>query len=109
MPVTRRYLLAGYVAVLMILTLAPVPSVAPDMGAGSDKVAHFILFGGLAAFLRLGSESLRAPTLLVVAIMAGLVEILQSVLPYRTGEWLDFVAGCLGAVVVLGIVRWVIR
>ena len=76
---------------------------------GSDKVVHFIMYCGLTAtfcfdyyrhrVVRSGSWLL--PVALVVAIATGgVLELLQTHMGIgRTGEYVDFIANSLGAVV----------
>jgi VanZ family protein len=99
-----RAALLGYVVLLFALTLGPLPamrqvySVVPI----ADKLVHAGLFAGLASLLywNLGSIG-RARRLFwsvaLSAAVAGLIEILQGPLPYRSAEWLDFFAGGAGA------------
>ncbi len=98
----RRSLIAVYVVALLALTLAPMPgSVYPP--SLTDKLVHFLLFGGLALLIHwnLVSQSviarvLAATTLSVLA--AGAIELAQGVLPYRAADVLDLTAGAVGAV-----------
>jgi VanZ family protein len=68
-----------------------------------DKIVHAVLFGALVLLLlwnfewndRRGSM-LRAVGLALAC--AALVEVLQSPLQYRHGDFLDFAAGAVGAV-----------
>ncbi len=108
----RRLVLAVYTVLLLGVTLAPLPGseevieVIPYLErlAGIlDKIVHAVLFGGLALVLlwNLGWSDrpgvmLRAVGLALAA--AALVEVLQSPLPYREGDLLDFAAGGAGAV-----------
>lgn len=110
----RRLVLAVYTILLLGATLAPLPGseevieVFPylDRLVGVlDKIVHAVLFGSLALVLlwNLGwcdrpGVVLRAVGLAVAG--AALVEVLQSPLPYRQGDFLDFAAGGGGAVAV---------
>jgi VanZ family protein len=105
MRVEPRYvhlLFLAYVAGVVVLMFAPVPASAPSL-PGFDKFVHvgvFLLFGALLYWDR--SETSRADAtsvILMTSAAAGLVELIQIVLPYRSGSMLDFVAGVLGGVV----------
>lgn len=103
-------LLTLYLLGTVFLFLAPVgepPGLIAQIPVDSDKVAHFALLALLAVLIR---WNLTAPkwrgTIAVIAACgyAVIIELLQSVLPHRTGDPYDLVAGVLGAVVGVGIV-----
>lgn len=87
----------GYVALMVLVFLAPVPSTPLEQASHVDKLVHFGIFLGFALFLHAD----RAPkvwwTLLASFAFAAAIELVQSVLPYREGDWWDFVAGAAGA------------
>lgn len=99
-----RTILTGlYAALIVALTLAPVPITSAAV-AGYDKAAHALMFAGLS-FLIYWSFLNRRPWLLAIAcgvVGAGLIELLQMPLPYRSGDPLDFGAGVVGAMVGTG-------
>jgi VanZ family protein len=97
----RRALLTAYAVALLGATLAPVPgSVYPPHGF--DKLIHLALFAVLGVLLY---WSLRAPSrpllaaraLGLSAITAGLIELLQGLVPFRDADLGDFAIGTLGA------------
>lgn len=105
MSAHRRLALLVYGLAILALTLAPVPNRissfvdAPDL----DKLVHALMFGGLGLLgcWALGfSHALRTVVLALLLAwgMAGLVEFLQGLVPYRRPDPIDFVAGALGAV-----------
>ena len=111
----KRYPLSLLVTVIIVvLSLAPIGRVefAEDVPL-ADKWTHMVMYGFLA--LVVWWETVRrgpCPSwsyLLVVGLLlpialGGLLEILQSTLTtYRSGEWLDFVADALGALVGSGL------
>jgi VanZ family protein len=106
----RVTLLVLYVSGLLVLTLAPVPSVVDRLASvrGLDKIVHFALFAGLAALLYWYHLPSQTPTLLRVvgpsAFLAALVEMLQAPLPYRSADFWDFFWGSLGALVAYAVV-----
>ena len=90
---------------IIILSLAPVgaPEVARDVPF-FDKWAHFVMYGGLSFLLFLESRKfltlpLSLLLLLYACMLGGLMELGQAYLTtYRSGEWLDFLADSVGAV-----------
>jgi VanZ family protein len=101
-PATRRIILGGYVAFMLAALFMPVPA-TPSLPGNFDKVAHVGLFFGFAGLVGWnarggrGSRGLRA--LAWAVAFAGLTEVLQSLLPYRSGDPMDLAAGAAGAVV----------
>jgi VanZ family protein len=95
----RHRIFIGYVALMVLVFLAPVPSTPLADSTHVDKLVHFGVFLGFALLLHLD----RAPkvwwTLLTSFAFAAAVELVQSVLPYREGDVWDFVAGAVGATV----------
>jgi hypothetical protein len=93
-------------------SMEAVPSIGPDW-LSFDKLAHFAVFGMLAtAVVRL--ERTRAWPLLagwwaivIVSAYGAGTELLQSLTPYRSMEFDDWVADTLGAVVAVPLyLRW---
>ncbi|UCC84997.1 MAG: VanZ family protein [Gemmatimonadota bacterium] len=119
----RRLVLGAYILVLLGVTLAPLPStkevveIFPYLDRVVDvldKIVHAALFGGLAfLFLwNLGWSDRRGVVLRAVVLAltgAALVELLQSPLPYRHGDFLDFATGGVGAVAVAIVVVVLLR
>ncbi len=100
--------------VLAILYLTLVPRPLPDAGVeipGLDKVVHAVMFGGLAFVACIDEAQRRRGSFgqvargkawfiaLLSAVFGGLVEIAQMAMGAgRSGDLLDFVADCAGAV-----------
>jgi hypothetical protein len=100
--VALRIVFWCWVAATLVATLAPLPADAYEIAstAGSDKVVHFVLFGGLGALCYLNrwprAGWLWAAGTSVAA--AALIEVVQLPLAYRSGDVWDLVAGAAGAV-----------
>ncbi len=109
----RRGLMIAYLIGLIVLTLAPVPA-TPGGLRGLDKPVHIALFGGLAIVLywnlRAGLWASLRPHLVMAVVLtaalAGLIEVLQALLPYRSGDVIDLAAGAVGGFVGAGM-GWV--
>jgi VanZ family protein len=100
---------------LLILVLTTAPVAAPE---GTPAVAplavHVGLFAALAAALGWSwwRRGWRRPVLgpATVATAYGLaIELVQVLIPYRTGALIDVVADALGAVLGAAAVRWWLR
>jgi len=110
----RHVVLACYVAVLLALTLAPLPQTAYRLASaqGFDKAVHVVLFGGFAAAWYWSLLPVATPGLWPVmgpsAALAALVELLQMPLSYRTSDIWDFVWGVVGALAAYLVARRVL-
>lgn len=98
----RRSVLATYIVGMLALMLMPMPPTPSYLPGDFDKIVHVVLFFVLAALAYWSGVGERRPsvTLIVVACaaLAAAIEIVQSLVGYRTGDPKDFVAGTLGAV-----------
>jgi VanZ family protein len=101
-----RWALAIGLATTAVLFLAPVSNPVPTVeGIETDKLAHALLMGGLAALIWWNLRAGRwrwAASVLLAGAYAGLIELIQGALAYRSGDAVDFVAGVLGAVLFVG-------
>ena len=99
----RRGILAAYLIGLLAITLAPLPSRAFELASGSDKLVHFVLFAGFGVLLYWNMYSSRRPTLITVvgltAVVAALIEVFQTPLPFRSGDVWDLLWGAVGGLV----------
>ncbi|MBP5381149.1 MAG: VanZ family protein [Bacteroidaceae bacterium] len=104
----KRYPLSHFVtAVVIILSLAPLQEMPemPDIKF-MDKWGHFVMYGGLCLviwweyfkqhksilWLRVTIGAILLP-----ALLGGALELMQKYLTtYRSGDWMDFAANCVG-------------
>jgi VanZ family protein len=96
---TWRVLLMLFIVVVTWLALTPRAPAAVDFGW--DKANHVLAFAALAFAAHLGYPAPPAARVLgPTALLAfgGLIEILQSLVPERSGEWLDLLADGVGIV-----------
>ena len=104
----KRYPLSHFVIVIVIvLSLAPIPEMPklPDIGL-MDKWVHFIMYGGMSLviwweYLRqhktIDSLHVIIGTIVLPTLLGGSLEIIQEwFTTYRSGDWLDFTANCIG-------------
>src|ERR1019366_3261868 len=82
---------------MVVAFLVPVPTLPISLPNQFDKMVHFGIFLGFALLLHLDRRPRLGVTLLVSLAFAGGVELVQSLIPYRSGDWRDFVAGAAGA------------
>lgn len=96
-PEWRHKVFACYVAVMVLVFLLPVPSAPLAESRHVDKVVHFGIFLGFALLFYIDHPSRLGWRLLISLAFAGGIELVQWILPYRGGDWWDFVAGAAGA------------
>ena len=96
-----RLLLAIYLIALLGLLMFPIEG--PEfrfLGIGTDKWMHVALFGGLAMMLRWNLSANRHAVFVAVGVafvVAAATELAQGLVAYRSAEFMDLVAGLLGA------------
>lgn len=110
----RRYPITFLLAfAIVLLSLLPVPDVRMTVEVPlMDKWAHMVMYGVLTLVIWLEyirvHRQMRGRRLLLLAFLApiamgGALELMQAYLTTcRSGEWLDFVANSIGAVVGAG-------
>lgn len=96
-PEWRHKVFIGYVVVMVLVFLLPVPTTPLEELKNVDKLVHFGVFLGFALLFYIDRASRTRWTLLASFAFAAAIELVQSVLPYREGDWWDFVAGAAGA------------
>jgi VanZ family protein len=90
-------LLLGYVVLMLLAFLLPLPTTPMAEPEHSDKVVHFGIFLGFSLLFHTDRHWSWWWTFLVAIAFAGGIELVQALLPYRDGDWLDFAAGAAGA------------
>jgi VanZ family protein len=93
----RHTLFVLYVAAMLMLFLVPLPTLPIPAPNQFDKVVHFGIYLGFALLLHLDRRPKLWLTLSVSLAFAGGIELMQSLLAYRSGDWRDFLAGAAGA------------
>lgn len=88
----------GLAGVMLYGSLAP--ELAPPGEYGFDKFLHAGAYGTLTGLGILSTRTRRAAlTVILLAIaFGGMIEILQSFIPERSGSWGDFAANATGAI-----------
>jgi VanZ family protein len=94
-----------------VIDIGPLPQVS---FVATDKLLHALAFAGLAvlAFLGLSAGSLRRRQLIATCLSTaagGLLELIQTALPYRSGDWLDLLADAIGAALGAASLGWLTR
>ncbi|WP_166825964.1 VanZ family protein [Thalassoroseus pseudoceratinae] len=89
------------------LTHVPMPD-TPSSIPHADKIAHFAFYTGLsfllAAWLSVGGTTSVLKVFFVCVSYAAFDELTQIPIPTRSGDWRDWIADAVGAIV--GIVAW---
>ena len=93
----RHKAFIGYVVVVALVFLLPVPPTPLEELNHVDKLVHFGVFLGFALLFYIDRASRTRWILLTSFAFAAVIELVQSILPYREGDWWDFVAGAAGA------------
>jgi VanZ family protein len=96
-PQWRHRLFTLYLVVMMLVFLAPTPDTGFIESRFIDKVVHFVLFFGFAVLFYVDRAATAGRTFLISAAFAACIELVQWVLPFRSHEFADFVAGSAGA------------
>lgn len=102
----------GFAVAIAFALIEPVPvrleNATQGMAFPIDKLVHFALFLAAAvpwrrSFAVLGVPSPGVAVVVAAAVYGGLLEIAQGIFTARDAEFLDMLAGALGAVAALGI------
>ena len=96
-PGWRHKIFVCYVVVMVLVFLLPVPSTPLAESKHVDKLIHFGVFLGFALLFYIDRHWRVLWTFLISVAFAGAIELVQWNLPYREGDWWDFVAGSTGA------------
>lgn len=105
-----RWLLLGLVVLVGWLALQPRPPAS--MSLGWDKLNHGAAFAALAFSAWLGhvaSMRRRVVALLALWVYGGLIEVAQTWLPPRQGDWADLLGDTVGLAVGTALAVGVLR
>ena len=92
----RAWRLAFVLSLASVLLLSLAPATPASLTTGWDKTTHLLGFAVLG-LLGLWSYPGRTVTVLLgLLAYGGLIEVLQSLTPYRLAEWADLLADALG-------------
>jgi len=92
----RAWRLAFVLSLASVLLLSLAPATPASLTTGWDKTNHLLGFAVLG-LLGLWSYPGRTVTVLLgLLAYGGLIEVLQSLTPYRLAEWADLLADALG-------------
>lgn len=92
-----RVLLLMLLTVISYLALSPAPP--PSVDTGWDKLNHLLAFASLAVAACFSARASRIHALrsaLALLAYGALIEILQTLMPPRQGEWADLLADAIG-------------
>jgi len=94
----RIWLLLGWGMVAAIIVLSLIP-VEVDLGEDRDKLAHFVVYGGLSFWFGMifVGRGLQLGIAAAFAAMGVALEFLQGLTDYRSLEVADMIANTVGA------------
>jgi VanZ family protein len=98
-----RVLLAFTLLAILVLSLMPPSSKLPT--TGWDKSNHMLGFGTLGLLGVRGWPGRAWIVLAALLAYGALIEVLQSLTPYRSAEWADLIADGVGLLVGLVVAR----
>ena len=93
---------------LFICWLAFSPAPPPEIDTGWDKSNHLLAFATLAVTAQLAfwPHPRRLPfSVIGLLLYGGFIELVQSQIPQRSGEWADLLADAVGIALGLLLVR----
>ncbi|WP_077036665.1 VanZ family protein [Pelomonas sp. KK5] len=87
-----------FLVLLAVITwLALIPAPPPQADLGWDKANHFSAFAALVLSGRWAWPQRRAwPLALALLVYGGMIELIQTQLPPREGDWRDLLADAIG-------------
>ena len=107
-PLIRKFWISSTLCIaILVLCFINTGSLPEAPMTNFDKLVHALMFMGLSGavffdntrYLRqsIGWQRLFWGSLLFPVLTGGLIEIVQIYLPYRSGEWWDFIFDGIGA------------
>jgi VanZ family protein len=98
MPFAKLCRIAGLAGIVVIFVLSAVPGPARPHVLPNGGTEHFLAYALTALALLMGyGQGVRGVTIIAaVTVYAGLLEILQLVVPGRVAKWEDFGASAGG-------------
>ena len=97
-PLRGKHLFIGYVVLMLLVFLPPVPPTPVKEPQHFDKVVHFGIFLGFALLYRTVHAAGALRAMLTSFAFAAAIELAQWALPYREGDWWDLAADMAGAI-----------
>jgi uncharacterized membrane protein YccC len=101
----RHRLFVAYLVAMALVFLTPTPETGIE-SRHVDKAFHLVVFLGFALVYYFDRRSTPGHTFLMSTMFAASVELVQLLLPYREGDWWDFVAGAGGSSIAAALVLW---
>jgi VanZ family protein len=107
-----------YVLLIFVGGSISPPELPPGGPVWSDKIMHFVAFGGMqilifraVRYLRplLGPMAQNALSALLSSAMGALLELWQALLPHRSAELLDWISDSLGVLLGAALLAVVVR
>ncbi|MEX1000328.1 MAG: VanZ family protein [Thermodesulfobacteriota bacterium] len=92
-----QLIFAGYI--LLVIFLSLIPTAAIGAGMHSDKLAHFLAYGGMGflAYISVQSRHKKVYLFIFIISLGVVLELFQLYIPGRSASFFDIVANTLGA------------
>jgi len=88
------------VYILLVITISLIPTAIGGSGLYSDKLAHFLAYGGMGflAYMSVDSVKKRFYLFLLIISLGVVLEFFQFFIPGRSASFLDVIANTIGVV-----------
>ncbi len=88
------------VAVVVVLSLIPTPTMPPVTATWDDKIAHCLAYAGVMAWFAVIAPRASWWRLAGAVVALGIaLEFCQGLLPYRTASFADAIANTMGVLI----------
>lgn len=116
----KKYILSLLtIAAILYLSLFKPPQTKLDDISNIDKLVHTCMYGGLCLIIwyeylkshnKINWRRIWIGAVIAPIIMSGIIELIQAYCTTnRSGEWLDFAANSLGALLAFVVGNWGLR
>lgn len=107
-PIVFRWLAITWTIIILIGCLTPHEELPKELLGWNDKLLHALIFTPFVVAWVLAGFRISY-VFIAGVLLGGIIELLQYTLPInRSGDWVDFAADAVGALLGVGVV-WVIQ
>lgn len=97
----------GICTIILIFCVIPTSELPSAPVSDFDKIVHFLMFMGLSGVIffdqtaylknKISIKAIWIGSFIFPVVFGGSIELLQLCIPYRSGEWQDFLYDGIGA------------